>query len=36
MKLRKFVVPYMEDKRMIYAKEYLEKQGFEYTEHMED
>ncbi len=32
MKLKKFTVPFMDDKRMIYAKEYLEKQGFEYTE----
>lgn len=35
MKLRRFIVPYMDDKRMIYAKEYLEKHGFEYTEKTE-
>ena len=32
MKLKKFTVPFMEDKRMIYAKEYLEKKGYEHTE----
>ena len=31
MKLQKFAVPYTDDKRMIYAKEYLEKKGFEYA-----
>lgn len=32
MKLKKFAVPFNEDKRMDYAKEYLENSGFEYTE----
>ena len=36
MKLKKFIVPYMDDKRMIYAKDYLEKQGFECTEKSEN
>lgn len=31
MKLKKFAVPYTDDKRMIYAKEYLERQGFSHT-----
>ncbi|MDE6723014.1 MAG: NAD(P)-binding domain-containing protein [Eubacterium sp.] len=35
MKLKKFIVPFMDDKRMIYAKDYLEKQGFEYTDNSE-
>lgn len=35
MKLKRFIVPFMDDKRMIYAKEYLEKKGFEYTEKAE-
>ncbi len=36
MRLNKFSVPFTEDKRMIYAKEYLEKKGFEYTQKTED
>lgn len=32
MKLSRFTVPYTDDKRMIYAKEYLEKHNFEHTE----
>ena len=32
MRLNKFSVPFTEDKRMIYAKEYLEKKGFEYRQ----
>lgn len=31
MKLKRFIVPFTDDKRMIYAKEYLEKHGFEST-----
>lgn len=31
MKLKKFIVPFTGDKRMIYAKEYLENHGFEHT-----
>lgn len=31
MKLNKFSVPYVDDKRMIYAKEYLEKENYQYV-----
>ncbi len=31
MKLKKFSVPYVDDKRMIYAKEYLEKENYQYV-----
>ena len=36
MKLVSFAVPYTQDKRMIYAAEYLEKHGFKYTEDTEN
>lgn len=36
MKYDKFAVPYMDDKRMLYAKEYLEKCSYSYTERIED
>lgn len=31
MKLKKFSVPYIDDKRMLYAKEYLEKNNYQYV-----
>lgn len=31
MKLKKFSVPYVDDKRMLYAKEYLEKKNYQYV-----
>lgn len=31
MKLNKFSVPYIDDKRMLYAKEYLEKKNYQYV-----
>lgn len=36
MKLKKFIVPFTGDKRMIYAKEYLENHGFEHTGNSEN
>ncbi|MCD7872747.1 MAG: hypothetical protein LUG21_05540 [Clostridiales bacterium] len=36
MKLNKFAVPYAEDKRMIYACEYLQNKNFTYTNSIED
>lgn len=36
MKLKKFAVPFAEDKRMLYAKEYLENDGFEYKNSVEN
>ena len=36
MKLNKFTVPYTDDKRMVYAKEYLEKKNFEHTGNIEN
>lgn len=36
MKLVSFAVPYTQDKRMIYAAEYLENHGFQYTENMDN
>ncbi len=35
MKLVSFAVPYTQDKRMVYAAEYLEKHGFKYTDDIE-
>lgn len=32
MKLKKFAVPYTDDKRMLYTKEYLNSHGYRYTE----
>lgn len=36
MKLKKFTVPFTDDKRMIYAKEYLQNKGFEYTQSIQE
>ncbi len=36
MKLKKFAVPFGEDKRMEYAKEYLEKHGYQYINSTQD
>lgn len=36
MKFKKFAVPFIEDKRMVYAKEYLENNGFEYEKNSDN